>query len=307
MLDFGHAILKGVMQGLTEFLPISSSAHLVFIEALAHYFGWTTYEPVYGEEEFFNVLLHIGTLGAVLYYFRWDVRDVLKQFLEKDAKPKADQDHGAKIDMKSLPVMLAISCVFMVFFVLLGLKGSEKIFEMMAWTTENVEDISDYFLEHPQFVAGHLIITGFLLFFTDRMSAKRKTSEQLSKKHAIWIGIFSAVSGVFRGISRSGSTISAGLATGLDRVTATRYSFLLSIPTFIMAGVYEAMKLIKLDIAAQLNWPAMLLGTVVSGIVGYFCVKYFIQFVSRHSLVGFACYCWTVGLLMLFFLSQGGG
>jgi undecaprenyl-diphosphatase len=307
-LDIGHAILKGFLQGLTEFLPVSSTAHLIFTDALAKVFGWQSHPTFPAEEEFYDILLHLGTLAAVLYYFRGDLWQMLQIYLGKSTEEESPHSPGS-LNLKRLPIYMTVSMAFTVGLILTMLKGSEVVMAQLHLTSPGVSDISEFYLHHPQLVAFHLMITGCLLYFTDWFSAKHQlaietgSSQPFIMKNAIAIGIAQSCAAIFHGISRSGSTISAGLASGADRLTATRYSFLLSIPTFLMAAVYETLKLSKLGSMGHLDWPVMLVGTVISGVVGYLCVRYFIQFVARNRLTVFAIYCWVVGLGMFFFLN----
>lgn len=301
-MELGYSILKGVIQGLTEFLPVSSTAHLTFANAIFERFHW--HPPLRpGEDEFFDIMLHIGTLVSVIYYFRQDLARLVLVWMGKESPSSVDPQSG--LYLRSLPYFLAVSSVATVAFVLFIKKVSAIVMSQMGWATEHVKDLSDFYFAHPQWVAVHLMITGCLLFFTEKFSRQIQKGESFNNRNALTIGVVQGCAAIFHGISRSGSTISAGLASGLDRVTATRYTFMLSIPTFIMAAVYEALKL--QGEMANLNWPVMLTGTACSAVVGYFCVKYMIQYVAKHSLFGFAIYCWAIGLAMfvLFMLTPG--
>lgn len=304
-MDAGYAILKGIVQGLAEFLPVSSTAHLVFIDALSAMFGWHLTTPSKAEEEFFNILLHLGTMGAVIWYFRVELIAMTRLFLKK---PVSDDIPVPAIYAKTLPLdklpwHLMLSMVATVFFIGVMLKGSEYLAPTLGWTDQGIQDISEFYFHYPRFVAVHLFITGILLFTAQKLADRREgKGEPVSRRQAMAIGLFQGFAAIFHGISRSGSTISAGLATGLDRVSATRYSFLLSLPTFVLATGYEVVKFSRLGHIDDFNWPMLALGTVIAGVVGYFCVKLFIQFVARHKFNGFAAYCCLMGLLMFFLL-----
>lgn len=305
-MDFGYAIIKGILQGLTEFLPVSSTAHLIFIDTLAKMFGWHETPIPTTVEEFYDIMLHIGTLMAVLYYFRGDLWQIYLACTGKAASADVPNPTPA-LEMKKVPVFLIVSMVITVGFILTMLKGSELIMTKIQWPEAHVHDIHEFYMAHPQFVAFHLMITGCLLFYTEVASQKRTENvKHFGMKNASIIGFAQGCAGIFHGISRSGSTISAGLISGLDRLTATRYSFMLSIPTFLMAAVYESLKLAKSGLAEDLNWPAMIVGTLFSAVVGYACVKYFIQFVARNSLKGFAIYCWVIGIAMFVMINMTG-
>ncbi len=292
-MDIGYALFKGFLQGLTEFLPVSSTAHLIFTDAVLRLFGTHEIHPV--EEEFFDIVLHMGTLIAVVWYFRDDLKQLLSKVPQSVGVPG--------VNSRTLPLFLGLSMTVTVVFILSMLKGTGYGFQVMGWVTPTVENLSDFYLQTPALVAVHLLITGCLLFFTEKFSPK--VTGPLTPVRAAAMGLAQGFAAIFHGISRSGSTISTGLALGLDRATATRYSFLLSIPTFLAAMVYEALKIAEHGGVSNLNWPAMLLGMAVSGVVGYLCVKYFILFVARHTLTGFAIYCWVMGALMLTLFATG--
>lgn len=301
-MDLGYSVFKGLIQGLTEFLPISSTAHLTFTQAIFEKLHWIT--PLQqGEDEFFDIMLHLGTLVSVIYYFRTDLLQLVRVFAGKASNASTDAQSG--LLLKTLPWFIAISTTVTVAFILFVQKASALVMTQMGWATETMHDLSDFYFENPRWVAAHLLVTGCLLFFSEKMSRKKSQSfsgKNFNLTNALAIGLLQGCAAIFHGISRSGSTISAGLATGLDRTTATRYTFLLSIPVFIMAAIYEGLKMDQLGSLASLNWPVMMAGTVTSAVVGYYCVKYLIQFVAKNSLVVFAFYCWTLGAIMFMVL-----
>ncbi len=299
-MDIGHAIIKAVVQGLTEFLPISSSAHLILTDAISSLMGAPSPNPA--EEEFFDILLHIGTMLAVIYYFRKDLTVVCMALLGKPVHPD-DERVLHPFHAKKLVWHIGVSTLITGIFIGAVLFGSKWLMASMGWATESIQTLNDFYRLNPEWVGLDLLITGCLLYFTEMYSARRQTGavQELTMRQAVTVGLFQGFAGAFRGISRSGSTISGGLLSGMDRLTATRYSFLISIPAFMMAAVYEAVKLTTLDFGANLNWPAMLLGFVITAVVGYYCVKYLIRFVATNTLKGFAVYCWVVGTAMIVF------
>ena len=310
-MDIPHAIIKAVVQGLTEFLPVSSTAHLIFTDALSQRLGLAAEAALHGEAEFYDVLLHMGTLTAVIVYFRRELTTIIATMLGREAALDAHTDTLSQFDIKKLPWQLALTTTVTVLFALAMLKGSEIVMQHMGWTSAHVMDISEFYLANPQWVAVHLLVTGCLLFITETVSSRRQARQhpladaptrQFTTKDALVIGLFQGVAAIFHGVSRSGSTISGGLASGTDRLTAARYSFLVSIPVFCLAIGYETLKILRLGILDALNWPAMLIGFVVAAMVGYLCVSYFIRFVASNSLKPFAIYCWIVGSLLLVYL-----
>ncbi len=279
-MDIKQAIITGIVQGLTEFLPISSSGHLVLTSSI---YKFVTGQPLSSggsEEVFFDIMLHVGTLLAVLIYFRHDIVKLSGTFYSawKDGSIKTDPE--AKI-----PFYIAIGTMATVA-IALPLKSQ---FESL--------------IHNPSAVGLILIFTGTLLFSTEYISQKFKKRDTLiGWKRAIIIGLAQGLA-VAPGLSRSGTTIAAGLASGLDRVTCARYSFLLSIPIILMVAIFHSFELSLIGGFAGFNWTAILAGTLVSSLVGYYCIKYFIIFISKNRLNIFAVYCCVVGLAMAVFFS----
>jgi len=267
-----QAILMGVVQGLSEFLPISSSAHLVF--ASNFYKVLKGIEMAHSNEEvFFDIMLHLGTLIAVLIFFRKDISDIVKA-LYVATKTKSLEDHNAKTGM----------------YIILG-----TIITIALALPLN--SVAEKLVFAPVFVGILLVITGFLLLMSEDYSKKQiNKSAEINRINSIRIAIAQGLA-VLPGFSRSGWTIAAGLFSGLDRVTAARYSFLLSIP--IILGASMVYPLVKIDIheALTYNWTAIIVGTLISGVVGYLCIKYFLKFVSKFSLGIFGYYCIIVGIV----------
>lgn len=270
-----QAILMGIVQGLSEFLPISSSAHLVFTSNFYKVFKDLPISEQSTQEVFLDIMLHLGTLIAVLIYFRKDVWEICKA-LVIGIKNK-NYDDNAKLGL----------------YIILG----TIVTIILALPFEKV---ADHLVFHPALVGGLLVITGFVLFASEKI--KNIKSEKITLKHAILIGLAQGIA-VLPGFSRSGWTIATGLYSGLDRKTAARYSFLLCIP--IILGASMVYPLIKIDVAEALtyNWCAIILGTLVSGVVGYFCIKYFMKFISKFSLNVFAYYCILMGIFTTIFFN----
>ncbi len=274
-----QSILMGIVQGLSEFLPVSSSAHLVFTSNFYKVFKNIPIQAQTNEEVFFDIMLHLGTLIAVLIYFRKDIWEILKALIVA-CKNKDFSDHKAKLALYIIAgtvITIALALPF--------------------------NDFAEHLVFHPALVGALLIVTGGVLFYSEYLSKKRtEKSESVSLKQAILIGLAQGVA-VLPGFSRSGWTIATGLFSGLDRATSARYSFLLSIP--IILGASMVYPLIKIDVAeaVQYNWLAISVGTVVSGIIGYLCIKYFMKFISKFSLNIFGYYCVIMGLFILVFFN----
>ena len=277
-----QAILMGIVQGLSEFLPISSSAHLVFTSNFYKVFKGIEIVQQSNEEVFFDIMLHFGTLIAVLIFFRKEILSILKALI-KAIKTKDYTDQEAKIGL----------------FIILG----TIITIALALP---LHDIAEMLVYSPSIVGGLLVITGIVLFVSEYISKNVVAQkERVDLKSSILIALAQGLA-VLPGFSRSGWTIATGLFTGLDRVTAAKYSFLLSIP--IILGASMVYPFIKIDFheALTYNWLAIALGTIVSGLVGYLCIKYFLKFVSKFSLAIFGWYCILAGLGTLIFFNIFG-
>lgn len=266
-----QAILMGIVQGLSEFLPISSSAHLVFTSNFYKVFKGIEIVQHSNEEVFFDIMVHLGTLVAVLIFFRKDIAEILKAMWHA-LKLKDWSDKKAKLGL-----YIALGTVITVALAL------------------PIKDIAENLVYSPSIVGILLFITGFVLLASEYMSkhfiARR---ENVDIKTSILIGLAQGLAAL-PGFSRSGWTIATGLFFGLDRVTAARYSFLLSIP--IILGASMVYPLVKIDIheAMTYNWTAIIAGTIISGVVGYLCIKYFMKFISKFSLAIFGWYCILAG------------
>ena len=277
-----QAILMGIVQGLSEFLPVSSSGHLVFTSNFYKVFKGMEIIQHSNEEIFFDIMLHFGTLIAVFIYFRKEILEIIKA-LYVGVKTRNYSDKNAKIGL----------------YIILG------TFITIAFALP-MEKIAEKLVYSPAIVGVLLVITGIILFVSEYYSKKfKENNAELNIKNSTIVAIAQGLA-VLPGFSRSGWTIAAGLFSGLDRVTAARYSFLLSIP--IILGASMLYPVIKIDIqqAATYNWTAIIVGTVVSGMVGYACIKYFLKFLAKFSLVVFGYYCVIVGLGTAVFFSIWG-
>lgn len=278
-MNFIQAILMGIVQGLSEFLPISSSAHLVFTSNFYKVIKNIPIVQSSNEEVFFDIMVHLGTLIAVLIFFRKDVLNILKAMWHA-IKTKNWEDKEAKLGL----------------FIMAG----TVITVMLALP---INEIAEKLVYTPSIVGILLFITGFTLLYSEYKSKKlEEKKDEVNLKTSILIGLAQGLAAL-PGFSRSGWTIATGLFCGLDRVTAARYSFLLSIP--IILGASMVYPLIKIDIheAIQYNWSAIIAGTIVSAIVGYLCIKYFMKFISKFSLAIFGYYCIIAGLATAIFFT----
>lgn len=281
-----QTILMGIVQGLSEFLPISSSAHLVFTSNFYKVFKHIEIVQQSNEEIFLDIMLHLGTLIAVIIFFRKDIWEICRALYEvcknKEILKQGQNDNSKKA---KLGIYIIIGTIITIALAL------------------PINDVAEHLVYHPALVGGLLILTGFVLFFSEYLSKKRTEKfDTPNLKQSILIGLAQGLA-VLPGFSRSGWTIATGLFSGLNRETAARYSFLLSIP--IILGASMVYPLIKIDVkeAMTYNWVAIILGTTVSAIVGYFCIKYFMKFISKFSLNIFGWYCVLMGVFTMVFFS----
>ncbi len=281
-MSFIQAILMGIVQGLSEFLPISSSAHLVFTSNFYKVIKGIEIVQTSNEEVFFDIMVHLGTLIAVLIFFRKDIANILKAMWNA-IKTKDWSDKEAKLGL-----FIMLGTVITVFLAL------------------PINEVAEKLVYSPAIVGILLFITGFALLYSEYKSKKIEEKKcEVDLKTSIFMGIAQGLAAL-PGFSRSGWTIATGLFFGLDRVTAARYSFLLSIP--IILGASMVYPLIKIDVheAVQYNWTAIIAGTIVSAVVGYLCIKYFMKFISKFSLAIFAYYCIIAGIGTAVFFSIYG-
>ncbi len=277
-MDLIQSILMGIVQGLSEFLPISSSAHLVFTSNFYKVFKGIEIVQESNQEVFLDIMLHLGTLIAVLIFFRKDIMNIIKA-LYYGLKNK---DYSAKDFKIGTYIILGTVITVLIAFPL--------------------NEVAEFLVFKPAIVGGLLIFTGCLLLFSEWYGKRVNEKKEITLKSSILIAIAQGLAAL-PGFSRSGLTIATGLLSGHERKTAAEYSFLLSIP--IILGASMVYPLIKIDFAEVVtyNWAAIIAGTIVSGIVGYLCIKYFLKFVSRFSLGIFGYYCLIMGIVTAVFFS----
>ena len=280
-MDLIQTILMGIVQGLSEFLPISSSAHLVFTSNFYKVFKGIEIVQESNQEVFLDIMLHLGTLIAVLIFFRKEIMEILKA-LYFGLKNK---DYSSKDFKTGVYIMLGTVVTVLIAFPL--------------------NEAAEFLVFKPAIVGGLLVFTGCLLLFSEWYGKRINDKKDITLKSSVLIAIAQGLAAL-PGFSRSGLTIATGLLSGHDRSVAARYSFLLSIP--IILGASMVYPLIKLDFAEVVtyNWTAIIAGTIVSGIVGYLCIKYFLKFVGRFSLAIFGYYCLIMGVITSIFFSIYG-
>ncbi|MCQ4769876.1 undecaprenyl-diphosphate phosphatase [Intestinimonas massiliensis] len=269
-MTYLFSVLMGVLQGVAEFLPISSSGHLALFQ---HFFGVENYEET---QMFFTVLLHLGTLISVCVYYWRDVIDMIREFFLGIRDLTVRRGRGAPPPPTRRLVMMIIVATLPLF-AILPVKGL-------------VEDA----MSNVTFVSVALLATGFILFFSDRMARGRKNARNATVADALLVGCAQAV-GTLPGISRSGITISAGLLRGFDRTFAVRFSFLMSLPAVLGANILSLKDALEAGVDLEML-PIYLVGMVVSGVVGYFAIRLVNLLADKGKFGNFAYYCWVVGL-----------
>lgn len=272
-----QAIIMGLIQGLTEFLPVSSSGHLVLTSSLYKYFTHKDFVSGGSEEVVFDIILHLGTLLAVFLFFKDDIIKITRAFI------KACLDR----DFTNSDAKIAA-------FILIGTAFTVIVAFPLKIVSENLINL-------PYIVGIFIFLTGCILYLGEWVSEKKKAkTDKIDLKTAIIIGLAQGIASI-PGISRSGSTISTGIFLGLDRVSCARYSFLLSLPIIIGASIFYPVLEVDLHEFLNYNWVAFAVGFLVSFVSGYFCIKYFLKFLGKHSMKIFAYYCWVAGIFMFVF------
>ena len=272
-MNYTEAILLGIIQGLTEFLPVSSSGHLVLFQ---HLFGLKE------AELFFDVCVHLGTLLAVIIVFRQEIKNIIFAMMrllsstgpKKSALQKIESDPDLK-----LALLIVIGSI------------PTAVLGLMF------HNIADRLFSSPFFTGLMLMVTGLLLWLTRRANtgAGGTNIEGFSRTKAFVIGSVQGLA-MIPGISRSGSTISIGLLLGINRETAARYSFLLSIPAIVGAGLLSLKD--SLSETDPVIWLS-LWGAAAAALVGYTALKVLLGLVKKGHLHLFAPYCWLVGILAI--------
>jgi undecaprenyl-diphosphatase len=265
------SVILGLVQGVAEFLPISSSGHLTLFQ---HFFGME--EP----DNLFNVLLHFATLIAVCVYYWRDITAMVYEFF---------------LSLRALfckkyrqqPVPEARRMVWLV------VLGTLPLFAILP-----VKDLVASLGGNPVVVSCVLLVTGCILFTSDRMAKGRKTAATARKRDVLLVGIAQGIA-TMPGLSRSGTTISAGMALGFERSFAVRYSFLMSLPAVLGATILEVKDVFDGGSIATALLPKYLVGMVVAGVVGYFSIRLVNLLASKGKFGAFAYYCWGAGLLFL--------
>ncbi len=261
-MDIIHAIILGIVEGITEFLPVSSTGHLTIVEKL---FGYQIDTPGITA---FTAIIQIGSIAAAVVYFWKDIVKVIKAWVDgifhADKRAVFEYRLGWYTIIGSLPVAIVG---------LLLKHDIETVFRSL-W-----------------FVVAGLTVWSFVMWFADRHEARvrrRRAENMVTWRDTLFIGLMQCFA-LIPGVSRSGATISAGLLRGIDRVAATRLSFFLGIPALVAAGGLESLTQAK-NISHGVGWPATIIGIVVAFVVGYIAIAWLLKFISNHNFSLFVWY-----------------
>ena len=266
------AFLLGLVQGVAEFLPISSSGHLAIAQNLLGL------EGAGSVPEFFDVLLHLGTLIAVFAAYWTDICEMVVEFF------RGIGDLAHRSTPSPVPPARRL--------ILLIIVGTLPLFAVLP-IRKHVQGLTDNMV----FVGAALIVTGILLFLCDRVRKGRKTERSATWLDALLVGVGQAVA-TLPGVSRSGMTITAGCFVGYERRFAVRFSFLLSIPAVLGANILSIGDAVKAGINGA-EVPMYLVGVVTAAVVGYLCIRLLKYVADKGRFGAFAYYCWAVGILTL--------
>ncbi len=267
-----EAILLGIVQGLTEFLPVSSSAHLALVP---YWFGWDLSE----EQVFlFGVLIQMGTLAAVIIYFWHDILTIVSALFKALRRHNFSEDPNAQLGLWLILATIPA-----------GLAGIL------------LKDTVEAAFNQPRAIAIFLLVTALILFLAERWQQryqqKRNNLEKMNWLDALWIGM-AQILALFPGISRSGATISAGLTRGFKRQDAGRFSFLMSIPIMAAAGLFSLLDVRDIT-AFRTELIPLLISATAAAIVGYFSIRWLLQYVQKNSFRIFSVYCAAAGVFNL--------
>jgi undecaprenyl-diphosphatase len=270
-MNYLDAVILGIVEGLTEFLPVSSTGHLTIAEKML---GLDVADPAVTG---FTAVIQMGAIAAVILYFARDIWAIARAWALGLVKPeyRGHLDHrmGWYVIVGTIPVGIA------------GLL---------------LKDVITGDLRSLWVVAAGLIGWSALMWFAERVARQTRTERDLNLKDAVVVGLVQVAS-LVPGVSRSGATISGGLLRGLDRVSATKLSFFLSIPALLAAGLFE----LKDALGGDIGVGQTLVGTVVSFVVAYAAIAWLLRFVAGHSIAWFVPYRVALGLVLLALLATG--
>ena len=267
-MTFIQSFLLGIIKGLTEFIPVSSTAHLLI--------GQTILGIPSGDQVFsFHVIIQLGTVLALLLFFWKDLWDILRAFFMGIKHGKPFETHDSLIGW--LVIVATLPALVVGFF---------------------LKDIVDKFFSNPILIAAvRLLMSAVLLGVVEYIGRHNRRLESASWMDAVVIGFFQVLA-IFPGASRSGSSIAGGILRGFDRPSAARMAFLMSAPILTAAGAYETLQVMQTPGTAEFV-PSLAVGFITAGVVGWFALKWLMGFLRDHSIYLFAGYCGIVGSICL--------
>jgi len=267
-----EAIVLGIVQGLTEFLPISSTGHLRIVPAFA---GWE--DPGAA----FTAVTQLGTMAAVLLYFREDLQRIARAWLrslrDREARRELDARLGWYIVLGTIPI---------------GIFG-------VLFKDQIETGARDLYL-----IGTALIVLGLVLLLAEKVGTRDRHIEDIEARDGFTVGFAQALA-LVPGVSRSGATITAGLFLGLDRPAAARFSFLLSIPAVVLSGLFELRSIVTGEEGAHVSALNLTIATAMAFIVGYASIAFLLRYLEHHSTIVFVVYRVALGTLVLVLVSAG--
>ena len=267
-MTFLQSFLLGIIKGLTEFIPVSSTAHLLIGQ-------WLLGIPSNGRMFAFHVIIQLGTVLALLLFFWEDIWAIMQAFFLGIWHKKPFGTHEALLGW--LLIAATIPALIVGFL---------------------LKDVMDMLFRNPILIAGvRLLMSALLLVIVEYFGRHERKLESASWIDAFTVGMFQIIA-IFPGASRSGSTIAGAMIRGFDRPSAARLAFLMSAPILIAAGAYEALRVIQAD-GTTAFLPYLAVGFLTAAVVGWFSIRWLLGFLQKHSLYAFAAYCTVVGLVCL--------
>lgn len=273
-MNYLSAVVLGLVQGVAEFLPISSSGHLAILQK---FFRMADVEH---DHMFFDVLLHLGTLIAVFAAYRRDIAGLIQEFFLMLSPKKRSRHQKPDYPKRRLILMLVLATL--------------PLFLVLP-----VKDYVEGLYKNTFFIAGALVITGGLLFLSDRFTRGEKDEKTIRISDALFVGCAQAIA-VVPGLSRSGTSISAGMSRGFNRDFAVKFSFLLSIPAVLGANILSLFDALQAGFDAAL-FPVYLVGVLVAMVSGYASIILLRYIAGKGRFGGFAYYCWGAAIITLVF------
>ena len=271
-MDLLQAIILGIVQGLTEFLPISSSAHLRIVPAFA---GWD--DPGAG----FTAVVQLGTMLAEVIYFRRDLWRIGTRWTASLRRPELRSELDARMGWYLIWATIPIGVIGLLF-----------------------EDSIETTFRALELIACTLIVLGVVLWWADRRATRHRPITDLKLKDGLIMGAAQTLA-LVPGVSRSGATITAGLLLGLERAAAARFSFLLSIPAVVLSGLYQAAQLITGDTPGHAGVVEVIVATILAFVTGYAAIAFLLRYLVTHTLSVFVAYRIGLGAIVLVLVATG--